>query len=108
MKIVTNSFNECCPLEKVKINYKNRHDWVTKDLKADMKKREELFKISKKNPTEHNIQAHKKFRNIVLSRQRQAERKHFKELYDQSLNEQNYKKAWDITRFLIDGKSKSI
>ena len=105
MKIVTNSFNECCPLEKVKINYKNRHDWVTKDLKADMKKREELFKISKKNPTEHNIQAHKKFRNIVLSRQRQAERKHFKEQYDQSLNKQNYKKAWDITRFLIDGKS---
>ena len=27
------------------------------------------------------------------------------EQYDQSLNEQNYKKAWDITRFLIDGKS---
>ena len=73
-----------------------------------MKKREEmfkLFKLSKKDPTEHNIQAHKKFRNMVLSRQRQAERKHFKELYDQSLNEQNYKKAWDITRFLIDGKS---
>ena len=42
---------------------------------------------------------------MVLSRQRQAERKHFKEMYDQSLNEQNYKKAWDITRFLIDGKS---
>ena len=40
-----------------------------------------------------------------MSRQRQAERKHFKEQYDQSLNEQNYKKAWDITRFLIDGKS---
>ena len=91
-------------LEKVKINYKNRHDCVTKDLKADMKKRE-LFKISKKNPTEHNIQGGKKFRNIVLSRQRQAERKHFKEQYDQNLNEQNYKKSWDITRFLIDGKS---
>ena len=42
---------------------------------------------------------------MVLSRQRQAERKHFKELYNQSLNEQNYKKVWDITRFLIDGKS---
>ena len=70
-----------------------------------MKKREEMFKLSKKDPTEHNIQAHKKFRNMVLSRKRQAERKHFKELYDQSLNEQNYKKAWDITRFLIDGKS---
>ena len=105
MKIVTSSFNECCPLEKVKINYKNRHDWVTKELKADIKKREEMFKLSKKDPTDHNIQAHKKFRNIVLSRQRQAERKHFKEQYDQSLNEQNYKKAWDITRFLIDSKS---
>ena len=64
-----------------------------------------MFKLSKKDPTDHNIQAPKKFRNIVLSRQRQAERKHFKEQYDQSLNEQNYKKAWDITRFLIDGKS---
>ena len=64
-----------------------------------------MSKLSKKDPTDHNIQAHKKFRNIVLSRQRQAERKHFKEQYDQSLNEQNYKKAWDIARFLIDGKS---
>ena len=86
------SFNECYPLEKVKINYKTRHDWVTKELKADIKNREELFKTSKKNPTEHNIRAHKKFRNIVLSRQRQAKRKHYKEQYVQSLNEQNYKK----------------
>ena len=28
------SFNECCTLEKVKTNYKNRHDWVTKGLKC--------------------------------------------------------------------------
>ena len=41
----------------------------------------------------------------MLLRQKQAERKHLKEQYDQSLNEQNYKKAWDITRFLVDGKS---
>ena len=47
MKIVISNLNECCPLEKVKINYKNRHDWVTKELKADMKKREELFKRSR-------------------------------------------------------------
>ena len=91
MKTVISSFNECCPLENVKINYRNRHDWVTKELKVDMKKRE-LFKISKKTPIEHTIQAHKKIRNLVLSRQRQAERKHYKEQYDQSLNEQNYKK----------------
>ena len=64
--MVISSFTECSPLE----------------LKADMKKRE-LFKISKKTPTEHNIQAHKKIRNIVLSRQRQAERKHYKVQYDQ-------------------------
>ena len=56
--------------KKLKIIYKNRHDWVTKELKVDMKKREEMFKLSKKNPTEHNIQAHKKFRNMVLSRQK--------------------------------------
>ena len=93
------------PIGKSKNYNKNRHDWVTKELKADMKKREEMFKLSKKDPTEHKIQAHKTFRNMVLSRKRQAERKHFKELYDQSLNEQNYKNAWDITRFLIDGKS---
>ena len=53
MKIVISSFNECCPLEKVKISYKNRHDWVAKELKADMKKRKELYTLSKK--TQLNI-----------------------------------------------------
>ena len=72
--MLTSSFNECCPLEKVKIDYKNIHDWVTKELKADIKKREEMFKLCKKDPTDHNIQAHKKIRNMVLSRQRQAEK----------------------------------
>ena len=41
-----------------------------------------MFKLRKKDPTDHNIQAHKKIRNMVLSRQRQVERKHFKEQYD--------------------------
>ena len=63
--------------KKVKINYTNRHDWVIKELKDDMKKRK-LHKISKKNPIEDNIQADTKCRNLILSKQKQAERKHFK------------------------------
>ena len=106
MKIVISSLMNVAHWKKSKLIIK-RHNWVTKEFKADMKKRES-FKISKKTPTDHNIQAHKKFRNIVISRQRQAERKHYKEQYDQSLNEQNYKKVWDITRFLIDGSQNKV
>ena len=43
-------FNHCFPLEKIKIKYRNRNPWVNKDIKEDIKKRENQFlsKIQRK------------------------------------------------------------
>ena len=58
-----------------------------------------MFKTSKQWLAKHNIQAHKKLKNLVLLRQMQMERKHNKEQYDRSFNKQSYKKACDILDF---------
>ena len=39
-------------------------------MKSDIEKREKLFKLKLKEPTEENIAIYKLFRNIVISRQR--------------------------------------
>ena len=42
-KIIKLSFSECCPIKKIKINYRNRHDWISNDLKNEIKEREKLY-----------------------------------------------------------------
>ena len=51
---IRHTFDECCPNEKIKINYKNRHVWIDKNMKSDIEKREKLFKLKLKEPTEEN------------------------------------------------------
>ena len=43
---IIESFNACSLLESVKINYKNRHNWIDKDLKNYIKKRERLYLLT--------------------------------------------------------------
>ena len=47
--------DECCPNEKIKMNHKNRSVWINKNMKSDIEKREELFKMKLKEPSEENI-----------------------------------------------------
>ena len=66
VNIIRHTFDECCPNEKIKINYKNRHVWINKNMKSDIEKREKLFKLKLKEPTEEKIAIYKSFRNIVM------------------------------------------
>ena len=52
INIIRHTFDECCHNEKIKINYKNRHVWINKNMKSDIEKREKLFKFKLKEPTE--------------------------------------------------------
>ena len=45
INIIRHTFDECCPNEKIKINYKNRHVWINKNMKSDIEKQEKLFKL---------------------------------------------------------------
>ena len=92
INIIRHTFDECCLNEKIKINYKNRHVWINKNMKSDIEKREKLFKLKLKEPTEENIAIYKSFRNTVISIQRKSEREYFSEQYRTSLDERNYRK----------------
>ena len=60
LKFIKLSFSECCPIEKIKINYRNRHDRISNDLKNEIREREKLYKLSVQHPTDANVSAYKK------------------------------------------------
>ena len=72
---INNYFQECFPKKNVKINYKNKITWIGADLKKEIAQ-----KIS--YPTDENKRAYKSARNIVISKLRKAERKHYDEQFD--------------------------
>ena len=69
-------FDLTFPKKKIMIKYDNKKPRINKKLKADIVVREKLLIISKKIPTELNIQKYKSFRNRNLADQRAAERAH--------------------------------
>ena len=78
---IIESFNAFCPIENVKIYYRNGHDWISNDIKIDIQKRERLYLVSVHQPTDEHIN-YKLFRNQVLSKQRVAERKYYQEQFE--------------------------
>ena len=57
---IVRSFNESCPMETIKIKYNNRHEWISSELKDQIKEREKLYINSVKHPTEVNVKIYKK------------------------------------------------
>ena len=52
-------FNHHFPLQKREIKYYNKNPWISKELKKEILDREMLHLISKKHPTDSNIQSYK-------------------------------------------------
>ena len=52
---IVQAFNESCPMGTIKIKYNNRHEWISRKLKEQIKDRETLYIDSVKHPTEVNI-----------------------------------------------------
>ena len=68
------------PLQTVKMNYKNKHPWMTAELRLQIKKRNTLSNMSKQQPDNKELhQKYQKFRNIVTSWLRNAEHNYHSE-----------------------------
>ena len=67
-------YEECFPLVKVKLGYKNRKPWLTSALKMSIKHKNKLYVKSIKVPTLYNISQYKKYRNILHSLLRKSEK----------------------------------
>ena len=79
---VINIFDKCFPIESTKINYKNRNPWINQNLKNEIKIRDKLFLLSRQIPTKKNKDNYKKYKNVILSNQRKAERNYYREQFD--------------------------
>ena len=95
---IVRSFNESCPMETIKIKYNNRHEWISRELKDQIKEREKLYINSVKHPTEVNVKIYKKFRNEVLSNKRRAAKNYYHEQFE--IRGPNTKSGWALINFL--------
>ena len=102
---INNYFQECFPTKTVKINYKNENSWIGAELKKKIAQKNKLLATSKRFPTEENKRAYKSARNIVISKLRNAERKHYDEQFDLYGND-NHKK-WNVIKKIIAKEDRS-
>ena len=98
-------FKECFPNKNVKINYRNKITWIGAELKNEIAQKNKLLAISKRYPTEGNKKAYKSARNIVISKLRKAERKHYDDQLDLYGND-NHKK-WKVIKEIIAKEDRS-
>ena len=67
----------------------------------DFKKiRDKLYLLSKQIPTQSNKDNYKKYKNMNLSNQRNAERNYYKEQFD--LHKTDLKRSWNIIKSIIN------
>ena len=102
---INNYFKECFPNKNVKINYRNKITWIGAKLKKEIAQKNKLLAISKRYPTEGNKRAYKSARNIVISKLRKAERKHYDDQLDLYGND-NHKK-WKVIKEIIAKEDRS-
>ena len=83
---IISDYKACFPVQTIKLNYKNRNFWINQSLRNDIKIRDNLYLLSRKNPTIDNIKIYKTFKNRNLDKQRQAQRNYYKEQFQLTLS----------------------
>lgn len=101
---IKNKYDEHFPLQKVKIRYRNRNDWITDEIKAEIVEREKLLKIKKLHPSNENIERYNKFKNANLTKQRKAERYYYKQQFE--LHANDLRKSWRVIKSIIGKENK--
>ena len=94
------------PTKNVKINCKNKISWIGSELKKEIAQKNKLLAPSKCFPTEENRRAYKSARNIVISKLRNAERKHYDDEQFDLYGNDNHKK-WNVIKENIAKEDRS-
>ena len=102
---ITKHYNECFPLTKVKLGYRNRKPWLTSALKKSIKVKNKLFKRKNKSGNPEHDSDYRKYRNCLNSLLHKAERDHYGSLLEQ--NKSNMKNTWKILKEVINSKKSS-
>ena len=99
-QIYNKSFNLSFPLRTLSRNCAKDKDWITKDLKKRINKRNKLFQEKTLNPTPQNINLYKTIRNEVATELDKAEKQYYSEKFNNGKN--SLKALWDIAGTIIN------
>jgi len=95
-------FDQCFPLTKIKLGYKNKKPWLTEELKEMIKTKNKLYCRYIKSKTPHDKLNYSKFKGQLRSVLRRAERSHYDDLF--SRHKTNLRKSWNIIKDVINKK----
>ena len=98
-------FNECFPIVRIKIGYRNRKPWLTPALKKSIKVKNKLYGLSIKSSTVFNINKYLDYKRKLQNLLRRSERNHYEELFRNNVG--NIKKSWEIIKEVINDKKKA-
>ena len=99
-------YEECFPVTRISINYRNKKLWLSKRLKRCIKIKNQLYVKSLKIPTLDNIHEYKVYRNKLHSLMRKLEREHYDEILTK--NKYNLSKQWSLIKEVINKKRSNI
>ena len=101
-------YDECIPLKKCKVNKKKvpLSPWITKGLLKSINKKNKLYKVYLRSPTNGNLQKFKAYRNKLNMLIRKSKRNYFFMKFEKSKN--NMKETWrEINTIIGKGKRQS-
>lgn len=92
-------YYECFPIRRSKNNYSNKLPWLTLGLKESIGRKNKLFVMYKKEPSQENLNTYKQYKCRLNRLLRNAKREYFQKLIEQNRN--NMKKSWQIMKELL-------
>ena len=97
-------YNNFFPLKELHNdkNIKPKKPWVTWDILKLIKKKNRLYKLYLKNPSESRKNKYKKCRNDVNTMLRRSKRKYYYDKFESVKN--NLKKTWSIINDILGKK----
>ena len=98
--VFLNCYNQCFPIRKVKVTYKNRKRWLTEGLKKSIKVKNKLYVRSIKRPTLHNVRKYKDYKHKLKYLLRKSEKEHYDSLMRRY--QSNVKKSWGVIKEVIN------
>ena len=102
----TTVYNKCFPIKVYKRKYSANKPWLSNGIKESIKRKNYLYKVFLKSPSNENLNVYKQYRNKLHSLIRKAEREHYYNLL--LVNKNNLKKTWGIMKNVINKKKQSL
>ena len=93
-------YDACFPISDPKSEYRERKPWLSSGLKKSIKRKNKLYLKFLRRPSVNNKVKYTRFRNILKSLLKKAEKIHYSSLMNE--HKSNMKKSWKIIKEVLN------